>query len=495
MEYELTILLVEDDADTRGNLQDILEIDGHQVLVAPSMAKARSVVADQQVGLILLDRHLPDGTADDFLRELQSLASNAEIIVITGYADMDSTIAAFREGAVDYILKPINADALRKSVARIAKRRQIEGELVREQQFADEILQTAEAVVLVLGLDGKIVRFNPYFERISGWSLSDCRGHDWFEVCLPTRERETIRQVFLDTKRDIDTSGSIHPILTRDGHQRQIRWSNATLKDDQAKTYAVLAVGVDVTDLLAAQERALRSERLATIGHTITGLAHESRNALQRIQAGLEMLQLDLDDRPEARRDVDSIQRATHDLNNLLEEVRNFAAPIHLQVESASLPEIWRRVWRHLAVSREGRDARLEECIAGEGCKMRVDVLRLEQVFRNLFENSLAATDDPVRIKIDCQRSDTDHVRILISDNGPGLNIEQREKVFEPFYTTKSTGTGLGMSIVARIIEAHHGTIRVIEPPETGGDSKRAGKAGAGGAVFELCLPLSLRSS
>lgn len=483
MEYELTILLVEDDPDTRGNLRDILEIDGHRVLVAPSMAMAREVVVDDQVGLILLDRHLPDGSADDFLPELHGLAPDAEVIVITGYADMDSTIAAFREGAVDYILKPINPEVLRKSVARIAKRRQIEGELVREQQFADEILETAEAVVLVLNLDGKIMRFNPYFERISGWKLSDCLGQDWFDVCLPSRDRATIREVFLDTKQDIDTSGSIHPILTRDGHERQIRWSNTTLKDDQADTYAVLAVGVDVTDLLAAQERALRSERLATIGHTITGLAHESRNALQRIQAGLEMLELELDDRPEARRDVDSIQRATHDLNNLLEEVRSFAAPIHLQLEETSLPEIWRRVWRHLAVSRDGRDAELTEVLDGEGCRMRLDVLRLEQVFRNLMENSLAATEDPVRIQIECQRIGTDFVRILLSDNGPGLNIEQREKIFEPFYTTKSTGTGLGMSIVARIIEAHHGTIRVVKQKQLGG------------AVFELRLPLTLRTS
>ncbi|MFG0291017.1 MAG: ATP-binding protein [Rhodopirellula sp. JB044] len=485
MDYELTILLVEDDPDTRGNLCDILEMDGHRVLVASSTATARELVNEDQIGLILLDRHLPDGSADEFLPELHRLAPGAEIIVVTGYADMDSTIAAFREGAVDYILKPINPGVLRKSVARIAKRRQIEGELAREQQFADEILETAEAVVLVLDLEGNIIRFNPYFERISGWKLTDCAGLDWFDACLPSREREAIREVFLDTKEHIETSGSIHPILTRDGHERQIRWSNTTLKDDQSRTYAVLAVGVDVTDLLAAQERALQSERLATIGRTITGLAHESRNALQRIQAGLEMLELELGDRPEALRDVDSIQRATHDLNNLLEEVRSFAAPIHLQLEETSLPEIWRRVWRHLEVARSGRDATFTERLEGDGkgCLLRLDVLRMEQVFRNLIENSLAATEDPVRIEIRCQKHGEDHVHIIVSDNGPGLNVEQREKVFEPFYTTKSTGTGLGMSIVSRIVEAHHGTIHVADPDD------------GQGAKFELRFPLSMRIS
>lgn len=477
MDYELTILLVEDDADTCGSLRDILEIDGHRVLFAGSLADAREIVTQQQVGVILLDRRLPDGSADDFLPELHAMVPTAEIIVITGYADMDSTIAAFRDGATDYILKPINPEALRKSVDRIAQRRQIETELVREQKFADIILNTAEAVVLVLDLDGRIIRFNPYFERISGWTLSDSSGKDWFDHCLPAKNRSHYRQIFLETSRDVDTSGIINPILTRDGRERQIRWSNTTLKDDHSRTYAVLAVGVDVTDLLAAQTKSLQSERLATIGRTITGLAHESRNALQRIQAGLEMLELELEQSPHAKRDLDSIQRATHDLNNLLEEVRSFAAPIHLHLEQASLPEIWSRVWRHIEVARQGRDVQLIES-NGEGDMMvKLDVLRIEQVFRNLFENSLAAAQDPVKIWVDCERDQDSSLRITVRDNGPGLSIEQREKVFEPFYTTKSTGTGLGMAIVERIVQAHHGTITVNE------------QAPGGGATFTIELP------
>jgi len=491
MQYELTILLVEDDADTCGNLRDILEMDGHHVLVAASTGKARDMVTRHHVGLILLDRHLPDGSADDFLPELHALAPEAEIIVITGYADMDSTIAAFREGAVDYILKPINPEALRKSVKRISQRRLIETELHREQQFADVILDTAEAVVLVLDLDGKIMRFNPYFERITGWKQNECVGMDWFDLCLPEHDCDLVRQVFLDTQADMDTSGIIHPICTSDDRIRQIRWSNTTLKDETAGTYAVLAVGVDVTDLLAAQEQALQSERLASIGRTITGLAHESRNALQRIQAGLEMLELELDGFPDARRDVDSIQRATHDLKNLLEEVRSYAAPIHLHRETAGLPEIWRRVWRHLELSRQGRDVELCESVCGDGCELPIDVLRIEQVFRNLFENAIAATPDPAKILVDCRREPDAGIRIRVADNGPGLNAEQREKVFEPFFTTKSTGTGLGMSIVERIIEAHHGKIAAAPTVDSANaDSNNVYP----GAIFEIRLPCPPRT-
>jgi signal transduction histidine kinase len=109
----------------------------------------------------------------------------------------------------------------------------------------------------------------------------------------------------------------------------------------------------------------------------------------------------------------------------------------------------------------------------------RVDKFRLEQVFRNLFDNSLAACRDPVRIEVDCSQVTVNHlsqIRIHVRDNGPGLSIEQTQNVFEPFFTSKSNGTGLGMVISKRIVESHGGTIT-------------AGNSGVGGAEFIIILP------
>jgi signal transduction histidine kinase len=86
------------------------------------------------------------------------------------------------------------------------------------------------------------------------------------------------------------------------------------------------------------------------------------------------------------------------------------------------------------------------------------------QVFRNLFENSLAACKDPVVIHVQSEQSvlrDAPAIRVCVRDNGPGMSPEQRRRIFEPFYTTKARGTGLGMAIAQRIIEAHQGTIQV----------------------------------
>jgi PAS domain S-box-containing protein len=477
----LRILLIEDDLDTQANLHDILSLDGHSILLAGTALEGRRIAKEKAPDVVILDRQLPDANADQLLPDLRKLMPAGDIVIVTGFADIESTIAALRFGASDYILKPVNPDALRTSLERIVQRRRIERELRSEQQFAERVVKTAEAVVLVLDLDGKIIDFNPFFERLTNWSLAECVGHDWFDRFIPSQDIPRIRCIFMQTLNDASavdlsptndqiakTSGTINPVVTRDGRQRSVRWTNSTLRDDEGNTIAILCVGVDVTEFLSAQERALQAERLATIGQTMTGLAHESRNALQRIQASLELLSLELEDQPHCNEDLAKIGRATRDLNALLEEVRSYAAPIIIAAKPMNLIEIWRRCWRDLEVSRSGRDVRLVECIGMPNVVAKVDELRMEQVFRNLFENSLAACSDPVVVTIRCDKSPEGGVKVSITDNGPGFDQDQQQRLFEPFFTTKSTGTGLGMAIAQRIVLAHDGKIAASSPSHLG---------------------------
>ncbi len=118
----------------------------------------------------------------------------------------------------------------------------------------------------------------------------------------------------------------------------------------------VLAIGLDITDFVEAQTRALQAERLATIGQTMTALAHESRNALQRIQASTEILELELGQNSAVSSDIRSISKAVKDLHGLLEEVRSFAAPVHLTLTPCCLAGIWRRAWHNLLSTRRVLD-------------------------------------------------------------------------------------------------------------------------------------------
>ena len=216
--------------------------------------------------------------------------------------------------------------------------------------------------------------------------------------------------------------------------------------------------------LKQSQERALQAERLAGIGQMMTGLAHESGNALARSQACLEMLELEVQDRPDALDLVSRAQKAQHHLQQLYDEVRGYAAPLKLEREVVAVDTAWRQAWSNLAVRRHGRDARLREDCAGVGLRCAVDPFRLEQVFRNVLENALAACHDPVEVTVSAAEDTLEGqraLRVAVRDNGPGLGAEQRQRIFEPFYTTKAKGTGLGMAIAKRIVEAHGGRIAV----------------------------------
>jgi signal transduction histidine kinase len=118
-----TVLVVDDDTDARLNLCDILELDGYEVEAAGTAAEALARDDWGRYGAVILDRRLPDGTAEDLLPRLCQLAPDAAVVIVTGFADVPATISAFRLGAADYVLKPVNADELRARLGRIAEHR------------------------------------------------------------------------------------------------------------------------------------------------------------------------------------------------------------------------------------------------------------------------------------------------------------------------------------------------------------------------------------
>ncbi len=225
-------------------------------------------------------------------------------------------------------------------------------------------------------------------------------------------------------------------------------------------------------ELRDAQTKALRAERLAAIGQMVAGLAHESRNALQRAQACLSILSLRLASVPELADLLDRMQAAQDDLHHLFNQVRDYAAPVHLNLAPCDLAAVWRQAWADLEPLRQSRPASLaEEQAADAGCL--ADGFHLRQVFRNLLENALASGADPVRVVVGCAPAELDGrdaVRVAVRDNGPGFAGLDREKVFEPFVTTKVRGTGLGLAICKRIVEAHGGTIAVGDGPGPGAE-------------------------
>ncbi|MCA9116514.1 MAG: hybrid sensor histidine kinase/response regulator [Planctomycetaceae bacterium] len=235
--------------------------------------------------------------------------------------------------------------------------------------------------------------------------------------------------------------------------------------------------------LAEAQRRLVQSERLAAIGQTVATLTHEGRNELAALQIGLALLRKRPGDRATVLKVSGMLAERSLRLRRLFEDVRGFASPISLEPATCDLGEVWRKAWHSLEAEWQDRDTLFEEQTGERNLKVTGDPFRLEQVFRNLFENSLSACLDPVIISVSCVlHAGPETLAMRVCDNGPGLNQEQQQKVFEPFYTTRTAGTGLGMAIVRRIIESHGGTIT-------------AGNRFSGGAEFAINLPVAGRKT
>jgi signal transduction histidine kinase len=348
-----TVFAVEDDLDTQSNLRDILSLDGYQLEVVSTIGAALRRQQLNQFFAFILDRQLPDGSADDLLPHIRKAAPSAGILIVTGHADLRGTITALRHGVDDYILKPIDADALRASLIRIHNLRE-------------------------------------------------------------------------------------------------------------------------------ARNKLIQAERLAAIGQMVSGIAHESRNFLQKISASVETLQaLPCNADPDVVAELNVIARSSDGLKRLLDDLREYAAPIQLDRSRRDLTAIWRAAWTSAAAAHPEAEATLSEELQAKNCWSSVDGFRLEQVFRNLFENAIVAGSGPVRVTVCACDGSPKSLKISVSDNGSGLAVTPATRVFEPFFTTKTRGTGLGLSIVRRIVEAHGGTITARNLPEKG-------------AAFDLEIPTAM---
>src|SRR5262249_15742505 len=152
---------------------------------------------------------------------------------------------------------------------------------------------------------------NPFLGWVTGCAPDEVRGQDWFATFVPLRDRHRARDAFRQALAEEGGNAITYPILTRDG-VRRVEWANRLLAGLGGEAY-VLAIGPDLTALEDAQGRALQSERLAAIGEMVAGLSHESRNALHRSQVCLEMLALEVEDRPEALNLIARLQAAQDD--------------------------------------------------------------------------------------------------------------------------------------------------------------------------------------
>jgi two-component system, NtrC family, sensor histidine kinase HydH len=263
----------------------------------------------------------------------------------------------------------------------------------------------------------------------------------------------------------------------------------------QTQRYQELAETLAETNrrLELAQAEARRSERLAALGQLSAGLAHEIRNPLGVIKGSAEMLTQKLGDaNPLATELAGYISTETNRLSALVTRFLDFARPLHADLTPQDITAVLDRALNDVAQFWKGAPVRVEKDYAAGLPLVPLDESLCEQAFVNIVQNAydaMSVSGGILRVQARKSRAsgrdggNLGGVEVRIEDTGPGIPPDLREQIFNPFVTTKKSGVGLGLSIVSKIIDGHHGSIRIE------GSNDSAGGTSGSGARFVIFLP------
>ena len=250
-----------------------------------------------------------------------------------------------------------------------------------------------------------------------------------------------------------------------------------------------------------AQAEARRSERLAALGQLSAGLAHEIRNPLGVIKGSAEMLTQKLaDSNPLATELAGYISTETNRLSALVTRFLDFARPLHADLAPSDIFAVLDRALNDVAHFWKGAPIKVEKEYQASLPQVSLDEALSEQAFVNIIQNAYDAMSveggGVLRVQVNAARRrfpdrlTVDGVEVRIADSGPGIPPDLREQIFNPFVTTKKSGVGLGLSIVSKIVDGHHGSIRIEDSSGSPVDGNKNR-----GACFVMFFPVAGQQS
>lgn len=398
-----------------------------------------------------------------------------------------ATPNAFIEEETRLLFELANNMAFGVAALHAEQERRLAAEVLRrERDFIGAVLNTAGTIIVVLDPHGHIVRFNRTAETLTGYRFEEVREQPFWEYFILTEEKEAVKRVFDDLSQGRVVARHENYWKMRDGSPRLFDWSNAVLLDDAGAINYIVSIGVDITERKRAEdalrelnasleqrvreqtEENLLKERLllqqsrhAAMGEMVSMIAHQWRQPLNslaillaNIRDAYEFGELDT----QGMREMHNLgNRLVQRMSKTIDDFRNFFQP-----KSPSEFDVAREITDtaglvepSLRNNNIALEMRCEENVRALG-----SANELGQVVLNLIVNAKEAClereiADP-RVTVTLTREDG-RARITVEDNAGGINPEVAERVFDPYFTTKSMGTGIGLYMARIIIERHMG--------------------------------------
>jgi two-component system sensor histidine kinase PilS (NtrC family) len=360
------------------------------------------------------------------------------------------------------------------------------------EAFNRNIIQSLDSGILTIDLDGKINYLNRTAEKILNRKEEELKNVSIYNL-FPKID-EFIEEIKKKISEPIPDYHRFETLLINGGDKKiYLGFSISPLTDPEASLIGYTLTFQDITKLKEMEEQMKRFDKMVAVSSLAAGMAHEIRNPLASLSGSIQMLKSELSLNQQQQHLMKIILRESERLNALITDFLLFAQPPQT---NRMLCEIGRvidetiELFIHSPSFHDGIHIHRPDPF--KNIHIMIDPDQMKQVFWNLLINAAQALSNGGEIRIHIEKGDETFwrtnlpplkqrrgkrwVKIMVTDSGDGIHLQEKEKIFEPFYTTKEGGTGLGLSIVHKIIENHNGVIKV--------DSE-VGK----GSTFTLFLP------
>jgi len=473
------ILVVEDDMIVGRDIEESLRGLGHEVAaLVRTGEQAVRAASEYDLDLVLMDVRMPG--AFDGVEAARRIAGvqDLPVVYLTAYSD-DRTVSRAKETApFGYLVKPFDRRELKTTVELAIYRHRMEQMLEASRARYRRLFEDDVVARCVSTPEGKILDVNRAFAELLGFDSVDgaldarvpdlySRSSDREEILRELALGEEIRSHRVDLRR-ID--GARVPVLL---HAHGVREDDGRLREVHASL-------VDMTRERRLEERLRRAARMEATGRMAGGIAHDFNNLLNAIRGPLELVLEDESLTEEGRADLrgalNACGRAARLVKGLFATGGKSGGSVASAVDLSDLVRMMSQVLNWLA----GRHRKLEMRVGGGPFVVRGVAGQIEQVVLNLVLNARDATAPGGRVVMELEAVErsgtmeeagggpTPWVRLTVSDEGEGIDEELRERIFDPFYTTKEEGTGLGLAVVYGIVRGHHGEVVVESEPGRG---------------------------
>ena len=458
MSQATRILIVDDDEDDFLITSDYIKsIDSTAFKIdwCSTYAKAVEHIRTSEHDIYLVDYRLGVKTGLDLLKEAVRLNCEQPIILLTGKGNQAVDKEAMQVGAVDYLIKSeLNTEKLERSIRYSLERSASLKALRANERKYRSIFERSKDAVFITDEALRFKNINSATAELLGYTTEELSLLSLYE--LITEGRDRVSQSLEQTK-EIDDAEII--LINKQG-EKKICILSATLEIDNTGTPYVQGIIHDITNLKRAEKAALQAEKLAATGRLVRTLAHEVRNPLNNIQMSVEQLVTSNKSEDDALF-LEIIQRNSKRINDLITELLNSARPTDLVFKKAILQGVLddsiSAALDRITLQHINMRVRYPET----PCYIQADNSKLKIAFLNIIINAVEAMKDVQGELIIAINPTPGAYVVEIIDNGCGISSENISKLFEPYFTSKRNGMGLGLAATLNILQAHKAHIDV----------------------------------